>query len=292
MTKFTAIALILLQSLLYGFGDPISKEAYETVPVLPLLSIRYWIAFIFMMICFGRSIINELKHCKLQLLIAPSVCIACSYVSGNIAIGLTEVTTVAFLRSLSTIFTPLIALLIYKKHYDIRHIPILIMAVIGMALMCGFGGLSGFGLGELCAIFAAFLVACSLLTASETITEITPLTLTAVQSLSSALVATIFTLGTESNFDSFAISTNVWIIIFYLAILCTVSGYLLQNLALSKIEASTISLLQCTCPIMTAFFSYLLLGEKLNTAGMIGAALILGGIAGETFVKRGDKGAI
>lgn len=286
MTKFTAFALIILQSLLYGFGDPISKEAYETVPVLPLLSIRYWLAFIFLMLCFGRSIINELRHCHLKLLVAPSVCIACSYVSGNIALGLTEVTTVAFLRSLSTIFTPLIALLIYKKHYDFRHIPILVAVVIGTALMCGFGGLSGFGLGELCAIFAAVLVACSLLTASETITQITPLTLTAVQSLSSALVATLCTFATETAFNPAIISTKVWLIILYLAILCTVAGYLLQNLALRKIEATTISLLQCACPIMTAFFSYFLLGEMLNTAGMLGAALILMGIAAETKIKN------
>lgn len=286
MTKLTAIGLIILQSLLYGFGDPISKEAYETVPVLPLLSIRYWIAFIFVIICFGQSIIKELKTCQIKYLLAPSICIACSYVSGNIALGLTEVTTVAFLRSLSTVFTPLIALFIYKKHYDLKHIPILIIVVIGTALMCGFGGLSGFGVGEMCAILAAVLVACSLLTASETVIRISPLTLTAVQSLSSAFVATICTVSTESSFNMDIISTNIWMIIVYLAILCTVCGYLLQNLALQKIEAATISLLQCICPIMTAFFSYLLLGEKLNIAGMIGATLILVGIAAETFVKK------
>ena len=36
--------LILLQSVLYGFGDPISKAAYETMSVYSLMTVRYAIA--------------------------------------------------------------------------------------------------------------------------------------------------------------------------------------------------------------------------------------------------------
>ena len=64
-------------------------------------------------------------------------------------------------------------------------------------------------------------------------------------------------------------------------------GYLLQNTALSKISARSVSLLQCTCPVMTALFSYLMLGERLGLAGIIGAAVILGGLVAENFVKEG-----
>ena len=44
ITISPACGLILLQSLLYGFGDPISKEAYGVMPVCSLLSIRYLLA--------------------------------------------------------------------------------------------------------------------------------------------------------------------------------------------------------------------------------------------------------
>ena len=62
------VSLVLLQSLLYGFGDPITKEAFEVMPVFSMLTIRYSIAFAALMlfkysssrasssICFGRII--------------------------------------------------------------------------------------------------------------------------------------------------------------------------------------------------------------------------------------------
>ena len=52
--KWLPITFILLQSTLYGFGDPISKAAYEVVPLYSLLSARYTIAFLFLMVIFGR----------------------------------------------------------------------------------------------------------------------------------------------------------------------------------------------------------------------------------------------
>jgi len=39
----TPVFLILLQDI-YSLGDPISKYAYESVPVYSLLTVRYWIA--------------------------------------------------------------------------------------------------------------------------------------------------------------------------------------------------------------------------------------------------------
>ena len=39
--------LIVLQSLVYGFGDPISKIAFEIVPVYSMMTVRYTIAFLF-----------------------------------------------------------------------------------------------------------------------------------------------------------------------------------------------------------------------------------------------------
>ena len=42
--QLTAYLFVLLQGLIYGFGDPISKAAYEILPVYSLLSLRYLLA--------------------------------------------------------------------------------------------------------------------------------------------------------------------------------------------------------------------------------------------------------
>lgn len=66
-----------------------------------------------------------------------------------------------------------------------------------------------------------------------------------------------------------------WLVVAYLALLCTCLSYVLQNTALTQLSSYTVSLLQCTQPILTAACSYLLLGEKLSAIGLAGAALIV-----------------
>ena len=68
---------------------------------------------------------------------------------------------------------------------------------------------------------------------------------------------------------------TAWLIILYLAVTCTFLGYLMQNLALTKISDRAVALLQSLCPVMTAVFALLLLGEQLSAAGVAGALIIL-----------------
>ena len=63
-------------------------------------------------------------------------------------------------------------------------------------------------------------------------------------------------------------------------------SYLLQNAALGGLSSRTVALLQCTCPVMTAAFSYFLLGERLSTAGLVGAGIILACVVVETKMKE------
>ena len=53
-------ALILLQNVIYGFGDPISKVAYDTVPVFSLLAARYLMAFAFLLLLFTVLLFAEI----------------------------------------------------------------------------------------------------------------------------------------------------------------------------------------------------------------------------------------
>ena len=67
-------------------------------------------------------------------------------------------------------------------------------------------------------------------------------------------------------FDDVAVLPQVtvtgWLVVAYLALLCTCLSYVLQNTALTRLSSYTVSLLQCTQPILTAACSYLLLGGE------------------------------
>ena len=284
--KLMPCLLVLLQSLLYGFGDPISKVAYDVMPVYTLLSVRYLIAFVCLALLGGKRAIDDLKNTPIRVWLPPCLCIACCYVLSNVALKLAAATSVAFLRSLSTVMTPLMAWVIFRKRYSRRHILIQLFVIVGLYLLCGHGGLSGFGPGEALALLSALLMAGALIFGQNAVGRIQPLTLTAVQAGSSAVVAAIGALLFDGGFDVSAATPTVWGIILYLALACTAAGYLLQNTALRSIPARTVALLQCTCPILTGVFSFFILHEHLTPAGIVGSGIILLCVAAEILVRE------
>ncbi len=271
--RITPYFLIVLQSLLYGFGDPISKTAYEVVPVCSLLSVRYLIAFTFLLLFTGRRTVAELRRSRAW--IAPSVFISVSYLLSNLALKLTAATSVAFLRSLATILTPVLAFVLFRKRYGWRHFLIGMLSVAGLFLLCALGGLSGFGAGEALSLLGALAMAAALLFGEKALSEVNPGALATLQIGTSALIALIAALVLERGVHVSSATVSVWGIICYLAIACSAAGFLLQNAALRRIPAKSVALAQCVCPVMTAVFSFLLLGERLSAAGMFGAALII-----------------
>lgn len=286
--RWLPILFILLQNALYGLGDPISKAAYAVLPVYSLLSVRYLIALAFLLLVFGKRVVRGMKQCSWRDWLPPSLCIGAAYVLGNIALEMTAATSVAFLRSLSTVMTPLLALAVFHRRFGKRQIPILILVVVGLYLLCGLGGLSGFGGGEVFALITALLLSGSLVFGEKALDRVDPLTLTTVQTAASAVMAVVCSLVFEGGWHLEAATSTHWAIIVYLALCCTVAGYLLQNAALGFISSRTVALLQCICPVMTALFSRLLLGETLSFLGILGGAILLGCVAAETWTKEED----
>lgn len=282
-----ACLLVILQSVIYGFGDPISKVAYETVPVFSLLTARYFIAFLFLCLLCRGTLITNLKSTEMKVWMLPSLCIAGCYTAGNIALKYSAATSVAFLRSLSTLMTPLLLFLLYGKKIRRNQMIILAVVIAGMYLLCGHGGLSGFGIGEIWSLTAALLMAGALIFGQQAMEKMDALALTAVQAGMSAVVACLCALFFDHGIRLAAADFSIWLIILYLAVACTAAGYLLQNMALRHISPKAVALLQCACPVLTAVFSFIILREKLTTAGILGAGIILFGIVAE--ILQGEK---
>lgn len=271
-----AVMLIVLQSVLYGLGDPISKAAFDTVPLFKLLTIRYSIALAVMLLIWGRRIVAGIREASWRDWIVPVLCMGGSYVANNVGLLLTQATTVAFIRSLPTVIAPLLAFIVYRRMYKKVLIPVQAAVVVGLYMLCcGKGGLgNGFGAGEGFALLAAVLLAASLVFGEKSLEKVEPITLTALMTASSAAMAFIGMLVSHEEQTS-PTTPLVWGIILYLAILCTIAGYLLQNIALKSIKAHTVAVVQCLCPVMTALFSLVILGERMSLFGICGAVIIL-----------------
>lgn len=287
LTPRLAVGLILVQSLFFGLGDPISKNAFSVVPVFTLLFTRYLLALLTLVVFSGKRIAAGLRRCRVRDWIGPALCIALANVVGNVAITLSAATSVAFLRSLSTVMTPLLALALLRRKYSRRHIPIQLFVVAGLYLLCGRGGLSGFGPGEALALLTALLLSGALVLGQKSLCRVDPLTLSAVQTATAAVLAGACTFSIDGGLSSLSAATpGVWGVVLYLAVPCTVGGFLLQNAALTAVSARTVSLAQSICPVATALFSFLLLGERLSPAGLLGAGVIVVCVAAESLLPE------
>lgn len=284
-----AVLFILIQNTLYGFGDPITKNVYSHLTLYSVLTFRYWTAFICLMIIFGRRVIKELKNCKWTALILPGFCIASAFLVSNVALSLTSPTAVAFLRSTSTMITPVLALVVFKKPYGKKHIPILFFLMVGLYMLCSPDGLGGFGMGEILSLVSALLMAGTLVFAEDSVKKIDAITVTTVQTAFSAILTTVcaFTFGGGVHMETASITD--WGVVVYLAICCTLTGYLLQNFALKSISASTVSVIQCAYPVMTAIFSYFIIGERIGLTGIIGALIIIVSVVAENILLAKEE---
>lgn len=278
-------ALIILQSIIYGFGDPISKIAFEVTPIYAMMTVRYSIAFVLCFLLFRKQVVETIKTVPVKAWLVPGMCIGLSYLLNNVALAMTDATSVAFLRALSVVITPVFAFVIFKTRYKWQQILIQIMILPGTYLLCVRGGLSGFGAGEIVALIAAALMACAIVFSENYLEVVDPNSMTTLQAACSAALAFMGSLFFEGGVHLETTTGKAWLIILYLALTCTFLGYFMQNLALTRIDGRIVSLLQSLCPVMTAVFSFILLGEHLSAAGIVGAVLIIGCVSAGAILK-------
>ena len=279
LTPGAASVLIILQCIMYGICEPLSKVAFEIMPVFTLLSIRYVFALAVMLLIFHKRLMATLKGVRVCDWILPCLCSSGTFLLANIALHTAAATSVAFLRSTSVLMTPVLAFFVFRKTPGKRDAVAMLIAIAGLYLLCGYGGLTGFGLGEIIALISAFLMAGSLVFAKKTMqTKIDPLALTTLQTGTAAVMTLACALIFDHGFSVKGATVSVWLTILYLALGCTLLCFMLQNMALKVLITKQVALLQTLNPIMTAVFSFLILGELMSPIGFVGAALILAGV--------------
>ena len=78
--KSVYVMFIFLQSVLYGIGNPVTKIAFESLSVYWCLALRFSLAFLVLMLFFGRKIRAELRRTKLMAYLPASFCMAAAYI--------------------------------------------------------------------------------------------------------------------------------------------------------------------------------------------------------------------
>lgn len=273
--KAVYVLFILIQSLVYGIGNPLTKTAYDSITPFWLLTFRFALAFLLLFLWRGRKIAGQLKDVSWTVWMPSALCCAGAYISCNLALNLTAATNVGFIMSLPVLFAPLLSTIVLRAPYQWKRLPLQLITVIGLFLLCCNTGTFTFGPGEALALFDALCLAGLLVFGEQAISQMDVTSVTTLQ----VGVAMLISLVCAFIFDDLSVpgrvDFNAWMVVIYLAVICTIFAYLLQNSAVEHLSASTVSMLQCTQPILTAIVAYFMLDERLNSAGLAGAAVIV-----------------
>lgn len=281
------ILFILIQSLIYGFGNPLTKTAYETITPLWLIALRFTISTVLFIVVFRKQIFADTGWLKSAAWLPSALCCAGAYITCNIALNITTATNVGFIMSMPVLFAPLLQSLVLRRKYQIRKLPVQLVAIGGLFLLCCNGGLFAFGPGEALAVLDALCLAGVLVFTEKALgSNMNVFQITTAQMGVTMIISIILAFAFDNTNVIAGADVRAWLVIFYLAVVCTIGGYLLQNVAVTRLSSSAVAMLQCTQPILTAFASFLLLGETLTGTGLAGGGIIIAALIADSLISR------
>lgn len=284
-SRWTFIALVILETLIFGSGNAITKMAYDSITPFWCLAIRFGLATAVFVLLFGRRIVASLCAVRLRTWLPAAVCMAVSYICCNVALDFTSATTVGFLVALPVVFTPILASLVNRSHYPKAFLPFQAAVVLGLYLLCSNGGALTFGLGEILGLASSVALAGALVFGQKGLAELDAISVAGSQIGMAFVLSLVCAVLFEPPVALGDVTPFAWVTIAFLALLSTCLTFFLQNCALEKLPSTTVSLLLTGEPVFTAVFSYLLLGETLSFMGWIGAGLIVASVVMATYVE-------
>jgi drug/metabolite transporter (DMT)-like permease len=194
------------------------------------------------------------------------------------SINLTSVANSTLLANFAPIFVALGGWLIYGQRVNLRFILGMCTALAGSILLVGtsFSLSAGHLLGDVLGLVAAFFYAAYLLSIKRLRDDFSTPTIMAWSALASCVVLLPVTL--LSGEALLPPSAAGWLVLLGLALFSHVGGHGLITFALAHLPAAFSSVVLLLQPVEATFLAYLILGEPVAAAQVIGGALALTGI--------------
>jgi drug/metabolite transporter (DMT)-like permease len=272
----TKQANLILASVSMGWGTSylFMKLCVDTVSPLMIITLRFGIAFIVMMLIFYKKVMHvngvTLKYSAIVGALLGGIFMALLF-------GLKETTASAagFLTSTTVILVPLLQTLITRKWPTKKIISGVVIVTFGLGLLT-IGKDFSISIGSLLCLLAALLYAVHIILTNQFVKEVDTLQLGIYQLGFVSVYGAIGTFVFETpNLPVDAIS---WIAILGLAVICSAYGFVMQPIAQKYTSPESTGFLFSLEPIFAALFAFLFLREHMGLQGYVGALLILTGV--------------
>ena len=251
----------------WGGSFVIMKDSLAKQDVFSFLASRFIVAAILMFI-YRPTALRGLSKLFIFRGIFAGILLGSGYIFQTFGLTNTTVSNTGFITGLYLVFTPLISLIILRRHVlKIQWLAVL-LATIGLFLI-SFNGVS-IGVGETLVLISAILYGAHFVALGEWSDGGNTYALTLIQIATLAVMASLFTFK-----DGFQLppASSVWLAVLFTAFFATFLAFLVQTKAQSVMSATAASVLLATeTPFAVVFGLYFNsdpLTLKIITGGML-----------------------
>ena len=270
--SYKADAVLLLVTVIWGAGFPVTKFALQTITPMYIIALRFIIASLVLSIGFYK----KLKYLNKEI-IKPSLVLAAllflTYVFQTIGMQYTTASKAGFFIGMAVIIVPFFSYFYLKTKIKTRIIVSTVIAALGLFLLSFEGSTLFFNKGDFLMILSAICAAWHLVFSSAYVIKHDAILLSFLHMVFVAIFGSVTAITVES------FPKNISVISFgsllFMGILCTAFGFLVQIVALKYTTAIHEAIIFTMEPVFGAITSWFLLKEQLGARGIIGGVLIV-----------------
>lgn len=289
MKKYTAEAILILVTLIWGATFVIIKVALNDISPMTFVATRFLIASIILFPFYLKIRKRFNKTITLSGILLGTMFFL-GFATQTIGLKYTSATKSGFITGTFVIFTPIFQLLFEKKRPSKGNLFGVVLVLAGLIFLSSKGNSildifheigEGFNIGDfftlLCAIFfAMYLVYLDILTKKF---EFFPLVI--LQVGSTAVLGIIFTIGLSmfnTEVITISISKNLIFALLYTSILATIVSTTLQTKFQKYLTPTKVGIILSFEPIFSAITAFIILNERISRFSFLGGLFIFTGL--------------
>lgn len=268
-----ATAALILVTAVWGITFVQVKDAVELYPLVAFLAVRYAIA---------SAALAPFSVTRLRTL-GRSGLFAGGVLGGLVALGIglqtaglarTTVTSAGFITGLYVLFTPLLALALFRTPIPRELWAAVALALIGLALLSGVP--AGSAAGDLLVLMSTVAQAFQIVMVERYANRYDVFALTFVQIAVACLVFLVLAVALGDL--SLPRGATVWAALLVTGLFAVAFAYLVQVWAQRRVSATRIAIVFSLETVFAGLAGYLFAGDRIGAVGLAGCAAILAGI--------------
>jgi drug/metabolite transporter (DMT)-like permease len=265
---------LLATTFVWGSTFTFVKISLPDISPILMGAVRFGIASAFFLLFFSKQIV-PLPDGALFKGSLLGLFLFIGFISQNIGMQYTTASKSSFITSLMVVFVPFFQYFVERRPPTWGNVLGIIIVLVGLWFLTAPTG-SEFNLGDGLTLFTAVVFALYIVYLDIASKAMSPMQLTFLQSASTGVFSIVAALGFERMV--FNPTSSMLVSLAFLTIFATIITTFIQTKYQKETTPTRAVIIFTVEPVWASIIAFLILDEQLGTLGILGGALIIGGV--------------